>query len=82
MNNLDSIDMAGTWKQEFLNKASRAELIANPADNGLHVAAYDPRPFDARQIPVLLLGNKYDLVSSVGNSFINRNLYLIIWKWA
>ena len=54
MSNMNSIKLAGIWKQEFMNKATTSQEAAG---------ASAKEPFDPNDIPVLLVGNKYDLVS-------------------
>lgn len=62
----DSIDLAGTWKQEFINKAWRVQEVVETLPSGLQTVRAEPvKHFDPKSVPVLLLGNKYDLVSKV-----------------
>lgn len=57
-----SVEMAATWKQDFVNKVSRCRLAVESRD-GVDHTRIEPLPFDPQKVPVLLLGNKYDLVS-------------------
>ena len=62
MNDKDSIELAGSWKQDFVNKASRAKFVSHKLANGSSVTKLEELPCDPKSIPVLLLGNKFDLV--------------------
>ena len=46
----DSMDMAGYWKQQVINTLTK------------HT---DMSTVDALRLPILLIGNKYDLVSAI-----------------
>ena len=37
MNDIDSIELAGAWKQDFINKASNAKLVVDKLPNGIKV---------------------------------------------
>ncbi len=56
-----SIDLAGAWKQDFVNRASCSHLVSDLGNQ--NPAREEGFSCDVRSIPVLLLGNKYDLVS-------------------
>ena len=56
-----SIEMAATWKQHFVNKVSHSQLVVDRKD-GFERTRIEPLYCDPLRIPVLLLGNKYDLV--------------------
>ena len=58
-----SIELASTWKQEFINKVSRVRLVTEKQPDGFNSSHYESLPCDPKEIPILLLGNKYDLVS-------------------
>ena len=66
MSDTDSIELAGTWKQDFINKASRTQEVTEKLPSGIlttHIKS--DKTFDPHKVPVLLLGNKYDIVSTV-----------------
>ena len=54
MDDIDSVTMAGTWKQDIVNNAVFTDSSGNIKENNT-----DPN----KQIPILLLGNKTDKVS-------------------
>nr|XP_054753413.1 LOW QUALITY PROTEIN: uncharacterized protein LOC129259150 [Lytechinus pictus] len=57
----ESVELASTWKQDILNHAVVSKKsVVNTAEGSKVVTDYEPA--DHTQIPVLLLGNKYDLV--------------------
>ena len=60
------MELASTWKQDILNHAviSKKRVVSTPEGSKV-VTDYEPA--DHTQIPVLLLGNKYDLVSEIND---------------
>lgn len=54
MDDIDSVTMAGTWKQDIVNNAVFTDSSGNIRKNNT-----EPN----KQIPILLLGNKTDKVS-------------------
>lgn len=54
MDDIDSVTMAGTWKQDIVNNAVFTDSSGNIKENNT-----EPN----KQIPILLLGNKTDKVS-------------------
>ena len=71
-----SIELAAAWKQEFVNKVSRVHLVTEKMPDGVEASRYEKLPCDARDIPVLLLGNKYDLVSC--NVKTDANMFICV----
>lgn len=69
MNNKSTIDMAHVWKQTVVNKVTKTVEVSqeekvidkdgNPVIDG---KAFKDVPVDPVTFPVLLLGNKYDLI--------------------
>lgn len=59
MTNKATIDMANVWKQTVLNKLTRTV----PAENNNNIKTTEDVPVDPINFPVLLLGNKFDIVS-------------------
>ena len=57
MDDIDSVTMAGTWKQDIVNNAVFTDSSGNIKENNT-----EPN----KQIPILLLGNKTDKVSLQG----------------
>lgn len=58
----ESVDLAGTWRQDILNHAVISKKrIVNTSEGPRIDTEYEKA--DASQIPVLLLGNKFDIVS-------------------
>ena len=55
MDDVDSVTMAGTWKQDIVNNAVFTDSSGNIKENNT-----DPN----KLIPILLLGNKTDKVGS------------------
>ncbi|XP_071477219.1 uncharacterized protein [Diadema antillarum] len=57
----ESVELGTTWKQDILNHAvvTKKRVVSTPEGSKV-VTEYEPA--DHTQIPVLLLGNKYDLV--------------------
>ena len=53
MDDIDSVTMAGTWKQDIVNNAV---FTANNGNIKENIA-------DSKLIPILLLGNKMDKVN-------------------
>ena len=53
MDDIDSVTMAGTWKQDIVNNAVFTDSSGNIKENNI-----DPN----KHIPILLLGNKTDKV--------------------
>ncbi|KAI0228612.1 GTP-binding protein ypt7 [Lamellibrachia satsuma] len=62
MNNTKSIELANTWKQEFANKVTKTKTLIETLPDGTHTSKMELLPCDSTLIPVLLLGNKYDLI--------------------
>ena len=61
MTNKTTLDMANVWKQTVLNKLTRTA----PADgNNNSGKTMQDEPVDPITFPVLLLGNKFDIVST------------------
>lgn len=59
-----SIEQAPTWRQDFLEKASRTKEVQEVLPNGIRTNKIIPvSDFDPSTVPLLLLGNKYDIVS-------------------
>ena len=54
MDDIDSVTMAGTWKQDIVNNA-----VFTDSSGNLKEINTDP---SNKQIPILLLGNKTDKV--------------------
>lgn len=52
MEDIDSVTMAGTWKQDIVNNAVFTANSGNLQEDTK----------DSKQIPILLLGNKMDKV--------------------
>lgn len=73
MNNTKSIELANTWKQEFANKVTKTKTIIETLPDGTHTSKMELLPCDSTLIPVLLLGNKYDLVR---NQLVNLCFYV------
>ena len=63
MTDISSIELAGAWKQDFVNRTSKTRLVIETVSKGVETTYVEQVPCDASRIPVLLLGNKYDLVS-------------------
>ena len=61
INDPSSIDMAITWKQDFLNNVTYTNT--SPSSDPMTMQDDQGQPVDLKSIPVLLLGNKYDVVS-------------------
>ncbi|KAJ8026645.1 GTP-binding protein ypt5 [Holothuria leucospilota] len=57
----ESVDLAGTWRQDILNHAviSKKRIVNTPEGHRIDT---EYEKADASQIPVLLLGNKFDIV--------------------
>lgn len=69
LTNKASIDMANVWKQTVLNKLTRTVPV-DSNNNGSEVVK--EIPVDPINFPVLLLGNKFDIVSKVReNIYVN-----------
>ena len=65
----DCIELAGTWRQDFLSKASRTVEQIETLPNGVQTVRQEPvKGFDPRSVPMILLGNKYDLVGLMANT--------------
>lgn len=64
MNDPNSIELAGSWRQNFVNKVSHVNMVQAKGPDGIKRTYMEQVPIDPNSIPVLLLGNKYDLVSS------------------
>jgi len=62
MNNMKSIELANSWKQEFANKVTKVKNVTETLPDGSLTSTMEMLPCDGAVIPVLLLGNKYDLV--------------------
>ena len=63
MSDSDSIELAGIWKQDFMNKTKKMKEVVEVLPNGVKTTHFEPvEDFKPESIPVLLLGNKYDLV--------------------
>ncbi len=59
----DSLRLAGSWRQDFLNKATRTRDVIETLPNGIQTVNVEPvKGFKPTSVPILLLGNKYDLV--------------------
>ena len=64
MSDVQSIELAGIWKQDFINKATKTKETVETLPSGIQTThVQNVKDFDPRSIPVLLLGNKYDIVS-------------------
>ena len=64
MSDANSIELAGIWKQDFLNKATKTRETIETLPSGVRTTHIENvKDFDPQSVPVLLLGNKYDLVS-------------------
>ena len=63
MSDEDSIELAGAWKQDFANQTTRTRLVSKEVSKGVETTYLEQIPYDGTAIPVLLIGNKYDLVS-------------------
>ena len=64
MSDANSIELAGIWKQDFLNKATKTRETIETLPSGVRTTHVENvKDFDPQSVPVLLLGNKYDLVS-------------------
>ena len=70
LNDPDSIDLAGVWKQEFMSKATNAEFVKKKLKNGDVITELEEIPCDVNAIPILLMGNKYDLIEAKLNAAI------------
>ncbi|ELT95393.1 hypothetical protein CAPTEDRAFT_208667 [Capitella teleta] len=57
-----SIELAAAWKLEFMNRVSKVQLMTRKNSGGVDVPSYEKRAMQPKEIPVLLLGNKYDLI--------------------
>ena len=57
-----AIQLAGTWRQDFVNKASKSFTVTEVLPNGHTVTTVEKATFDPYSTPFLLLGNKYDQV--------------------
>lgn len=62
MNDVDSIELAGAWKQDFVNKATNARMVTEKQPNGIKITHLEEIPCNPAKIPVMLLGNKFDIV--------------------
>ena len=62
MNNMKSIELANSWKQQFANKVTKVKNVTETLPDGSLTSKMEMLPCDGTAIPVLLLGNKYDLV--------------------
>ncbi|XP_064615106.1 uncharacterized protein LOC135479232 [Liolophura sinensis] len=57
-----SIEMAGVWRREVLNQATVTQPREVTTNSSGLVESRDENPVPAGDIPVLLLGNKYDVI--------------------
>jgi redox-regulated HSP33 family molecular chaperone len=62
MTDPSTIRMAGTWRQDFVNKASKIFTVTEVLPNGHTMTTMEKATFDPYTVPFLLLGNKYDKV--------------------
>ncbi|XP_077976998.1 uncharacterized protein LOC144432615 isoform X2 [Glandiceps talaboti] len=62
LSDIESIELAGSWKQDILNHAVITKKRTVKDDTGAVAVVTDYIKADPKSIPVLLLGNKYDLV--------------------
>ena len=63
-----SVEMAGTWKREILNSCT--VTLNTPAENGEKTKKTSVA--SQAQIPILLVGNKFDKVKSLKPSSNGR----------
>ena len=65
MDDIDSVTMAGTWKQDIVNNAVFTDSSGNPKEITVESNKF---------IPILLLGNKVDKVSLMIKTDIFTNI--------
>jgi len=59
----DSVELAGAWRQDFISKASRTRQVTETLPSGVKTTKEERvKGFDPRSVPIILIGNKYDLV--------------------
>ncbi|XP_006812841.1 uncharacterized protein LOC102808369 [Saccoglossus kowalevskii] len=58
----ESIELAGTWKQDIVNHAVITNKKTEKQSDGTMKVVTEYTKADPKDIPVLLLGNKYDII--------------------
>jgi protein lin-28 len=67
--NIESVELAPSWKQEVVNNATVTQTTHDVDEEGQPRVTVAHVPAEQGSIPILLLGNKLDVVSLV---LINR----------
>ena len=66
MTDSTSIKLAGTWKQDFVNNATKTFTVTEVLPNGQQTTTVKKTIFNPYEVPFLLLGNKFDQVCMIG----------------
>ena len=69
MDDIDSVTMAGTWKQDIVNNAVFTDSSGNPKEITVESNKF---------IPILLLGNKVDKVSLMIKTDILQTFVMVV----
>ena len=69
MDDIDSVTMAGTWKQDIVNNAVFTDSSGNPKEITVESNKF---------IPILLLGNKVDKVSLMIKTYILQRFVMVL----
>ncbi|XP_070569009.1 uncharacterized protein [Ptychodera flava] len=62
LSDIESVELAGSWKQDIVNHAVVSQKKTVKDENGVVKVVTEYAKADPKSIPVLLLGNKYDVI--------------------
>ena len=65
INDSTSIEMAPVWKRIVVNNTFETVPVVESSGGKIETTTMEKKPVDPETFPILLLGNKFDLVSNV-----------------
>ena len=73
---MSSIEMAPVWRQTVLNNTFVTCPVKEASHGGqVKTMTMEEHPVDKETFPVLLMGNKFDVVSSSCRHFLNKKIF-------
>lgn len=78
INDSESIEMAPVWKRIVVNNTFETSPVVESSEGGkIETTTMEKKPVDPETFPVLLLGNKFDLVIILNS---NMTFFFSFWK--
>ena len=73
---MSSIEMAPVWRQTILNNTFVTCPVKEASHGGqVKTMTMEEHPVNKETFPVLLMGNKFDVVSSSCRHFLNKKIF-------